>query len=93
MTGPKLENALQGLQQAIDDLDQTIMDTTDKIRAQEASLASMAGADSGLPANNLQAENLRAELMALREMIHQANDLINGKQDASASSVPDEVIH
>ena len=88
MTGPKLENALQGLQQAIDDLDQTIMDTTDKIRAQEASLASLAGADSGLSA-----DNLRAELMALREMIHQANDLINGKQDASASSVPDEVIH
>jgi len=98
MTGPKLENALQGLQQAINELDQTIMDTADRLKAQETDLAKNAAADSGLPnnklqADNLQADNLRAELNALRQMIHQAAALIGGKAEAGPPSNTDEVIH
>lgn len=98
MTGPKLENALQGLQQAINELDQTIMDTADKIRAQETGLAASAAAASGLTGNSiatddLQADNLRAELNALRQMIHQASALIDGNQQADAVSATDEVVH
>ena len=98
MTGPKLENALQGLQQAINELDQTIMDTADKLKAQETDLVKNAAADSGLPdnklqADKLQADNLRAELNALRQMIHQAAALIGGKAEAGPPSNTDEVIH
>ena len=98
MTGPKLENALQGLQQAINELDQTIMDAADKIRAQETGLAASAAADSGLTDNSiatddLQADNLRAELNALRQMIHQASALIDGNLEADAVSATDEVVH
>ena len=88
MTGPKLENALQGLQQAINELDKTIMDTADKVRAQETGLATAANADSGLSV-----DSLRAELNALRQMIQQANDLIDGTADANTLSVSDEVVH
>lgn len=93
MTGPKLENALQGLQQAINELDQTIMDTADRLKAQETDLAKNAAADSGLSDNKLQADNLRAELNALRQMIHQAAALIGGKAEAGPPSNTDEVIH
>lgn len=98
MTGPKLENALQGLQQAINELDQTIMDTADRLKAQETDLAKNAAADSGLSdnklqADKLQADNLRAELNALRQMIHQAAALIGGKAEAGPPSNTDEVIH
>lgn len=98
MTGPKLENALQGLQQAINELDQTIMDTADRLKAQETDLAKNAAADSGLSdnklqADKLQADNLRAELNALRQMIHQAAALIGGKAETGPPSNTDEVIH
>ena len=98
MTGPKLENALQGLQQAINELDQTIMDTADRLKAKETDLAKNAAADSGLSdnklqADKLQADNLRAELNALRQMIHQAAALIGGKAEAGPPSNTDEVIH
>ena len=98
MTGPKLENALQGLQQAINELDQTIMDTADRLKAQETDLAKNAAADSGLSdnklqADKLQADSLRAELNALRQMIHQAAALIGGKAEAGPPSNTDEVIH
>ena len=87
MTGPKLENALKGLQQAINELDKTIMDTADKVRAQETGLATAIGADSGLPV-----DSLRAELNALRQMIQQANALIDGTADANTLSASDEVV-
>ena len=93
MTGPKLENALQGLQQAINELDQTIMDTADRLKAQETDLAKNAAADSGLSDNKLQADKLQAELNALRQMIHQAAALIGGKAEAGPPSNTDEVIH
>ena len=88
MTGPKLENALQGLQQAINELDKTIMDTADKVRAQETGLATATNADSGLPV-----DTLRTELNALRQMIQQANALIDGTADANTLSASDEVVH
>ena len=88
MTGPKLENALQGLQRAINELDKTIMDTADKVRAQEAGLMTAANADAGLPV-----DSLRAELNALRQMIQKANALIDGKADANTLSASDEVVH
>jgi prefoldin subunit 5 len=88
MTGPKLENALQGLQRAINELDKTIMDTADKVRAQETGLTTATNADSVLPV-----DSLRAELNALRQMIQQANALIDGTADANTLSASDEVVH
>lgn len=88
MTGPKLENALQGLQQAIHELDQTIMDTAEKFRTAETGQPS-----DNVQADSLQADSLRAELKALRQMIQQASALIDGTANADAPSAPDEVVH
>lgn len=98
MTGPKLENALQGLQQAIHELDQTIMDTSEKFRmAETGQPTDIVQADNvqagSLQTDSLQADNLRAELKALRQMIQQASALIDGTANADAPSAPDEVVH
>ncbi len=93
MTGPKLENALQGLQQAIHELDQTIMDTAEKFRTAETGQPSDNVQADSLQADSLQADSLRAELKALRQMIQQASALIDGTANADAPSAPDEVVH
>ena len=93
MTGPKLENALQGLQQAIHELDQTIMDTSEKFRMAETGQPTDNVQAGSLQTDSLQAYNLRAELKALRQMIQQASALIDGTANADAPSAPDEVVH
>ena len=88
MTGPKLETALQGLQDAINDLDRTILDAAGRFSTPRASEASSEmSADSGLSA-----DMLRAELEALRQMIARASALIDGEQEDSAMA-SDEVSH
>ena len=49
MAGPKLEMALQGLQDAINELDSTILTTASKFRDTASETAS---ADSGLASGN-----------------------------------------
>ena len=61
MAGPKLEMALQGLQDAINELDSTILTTASKFCDTASQTAS---SDSDLPV-----EMVRAELQALRQMI------------------------
>ena len=88
MTGPKLETALQGLQDAINELDRTILDTAGRFSAPRASETS-----SGMSAESgLSADMLRAELEALRQMIAKASALIDGEQEHSAMA-SDEVLH
>ena len=88
MTGPKLETALQGLQDAINELDRTILDTTGRFSAPRASETSTEmSADSGLSA-----DMLRAELEALRQMIAKASALVDGEQEDSGMA-SDEVLH
>ena len=85
MTEPKLETALQGLQDAINDLDKTILDNAGKFREQEAGTAPVQTGDAAMSA-----QMLRAELQALRQMINQATTLINGE---AAAGTTDEVLH
>jgi len=80
MTGPKLDKALQGLQEAIAALDDTIVATSDKLAAQQGG-----GADSGPAEGAMPAEKLRAELDALQALISQATAMINAPDD--------EVVH
>jgi hypothetical protein len=88
MKGPKLETALQGLQDAINELDRTILDTAGRFSAPRASETSREmSADSGLSA-----DMLRAELEALRQMIAKASALIDGEQEDSGMA-SDEVLH
>jgi len=85
MAGPKLEMALQGLQDAINELDSTILTTASKFRYTASQTAS---SDSDLPV-----EMVRAELQALRQMISQANALIGSASAASKDTDTDEVLH
>ena len=88
MKGPKLETALQGLQDAINELDRTILDTAGRFSAPRARETSREmSADSGLAA-----DMLRAELEALRQMITKASALIDGEQEDSGMA-SDEVLH
>ena len=88
MTGPKLETALQDLQDAINELDRTILDTAGRFSAPRASETSREmSADSGLSA-----DMLRAELDAFRQMIAKASALIDVEQEDSAMA-SDEVLH
>ena len=88
MKGPKLETALQGLQDAINELDRTILDTAGRFSAPRASETSREmSTDSGLSA-----DMLRAELEALRQMIAKASELIDGEQEDSGMA-SDEVLH
>jgi len=83
MAGPKLEMALQGLQDAINELDSTILTTASKFR-NTANQPVSSGSD-------LPAEMVRAELQALRQMISQANALISSA--SAASNDTGEVLH
>ena len=85
MAGPKLEMALQGLQDAINELDSTILTTASKFHDTASQTAS---SDSDLPV-----ELVRAELQALRQMISQANALISSASAASKDTDTDEVLH
>ena len=85
MAGPKLEMALQGLQDAINELDSTILTTASKFPDTASQTAS---SDSDLPV-----EMVRAELQALRQMISQANALISSASAASKDTDTDEVLH
>ena len=85
MAGPKLEMALQDLQDAINELDSTILTTASKFRDTASQTAS---SDSDLPV-----EMVRAELQALRQMISQANALIGSASAASKDIDTDEVLH
>jgi|DEB0MinimDraft_10_1074344.scaffolds.fasta_scaffold142916_2 chemotaxis protein CheY-P-specific phosphatase CheC len=85
MAGPKLEMALQGLQDAINELDSTIVTTASKFRDTASQTMS--------PDSELPKEMLRAELQALRQMISQANALIGGASATSKDTDTDEVLH
>ena len=88
MKGPKLETALQGLQDAINELDRTILDTAGRFSAPRASETSREmSTDSGLSA-----DMLRAELEALRQMIAKASALVDGEEEDSGMA-SDEVLH
>jgi hypothetical protein len=93
MTGPKLETALQGLQDAINELDRTILDTAGRLSAPRASETSSDISDVFPPADSgMSADMLRAELEALRQMIAKASALIDGEQEDSLIA-SDEVLH
>lgn len=93
MTGPKLETALQGLQDAINELDRTILDTSSRFSAPRASETSSDISDVFPPADSgMSADMLRAELEALRQMIAKASALIDGEQEDSLFA-SDEVLH
>jgi hypothetical protein len=93
MTGPKLETALQGLQDAINELDRTILDTAGRLSAPRASKTSSDISDVSPPADSgMSADMLRAELEALRQMIAKASALIDGEQEDSLIA-SDEVLH
>jgi hypothetical protein len=93
MTGPKLETALQGLQDAINELDRTILDTAGRLSAPRASETSSDISDVFPPADSgMSADMLRAELEALRQMIANASALIDGEQEDSLIA-SDEVLH
>lgn len=93
MTGPKLETALQGLQDAINELDRTILDTAGRFSAPSASETSRDISDISPPADSgMSADMLRAELEALRQMIAKASALIDGEQEDSLFA-SDEVLH
>ena len=93
MTGPKLETALQGLQDAINELDRTILDTAGKFSAAKASEnSSDISAVCPPPDSGMSADMLRAELEALRQMIAKASALIDGEEEDNAN-VSDEVLH
>ena len=93
MTGPKLETALQGLQDAINELDRTILDTAGRFSASRASETSSDISDvSSLAHSGMSADMLRAELEALRQMIAKASALIDGEQEDSLFA-SDEVLH
>ena len=93
MTGPKLETALQGLQDAINELDRTILDTAGRFSASSASETSRDISDVSPPADSgMSADMLRAELKALRQMIAKASALIDGEQEDSLFA-SDEVLH
>ena len=93
MTGPKLETALQGLQDAINELDRTILDTAGRFSAPRASETSSDISDVFPPAaSGMSADMLRAELEALRQMIAKASALIDGEQEDSLIA-SDEVLH
>ena len=93
MTGPKLETALQGLQDAINELDRTILDTAGRLSAPRASENSSDISDVSPPADSgMSADMLRAELEALRQMIAKASALIDGEQEDSLIA-SDEVLH
>ncbi|MEK9728896.1 MAG: hypothetical protein VW417_03025 [Alphaproteobacteria bacterium] len=77
--------ALQGLQDAINELDSTILTTASKFRDTASQTAS---SDSDLPV-----EMVRAELQALRQMISQANALIGSASATSKDTDTDEVLH
>ena len=93
MTGPKLETALQGLQDAINELDRTILDTAGKFSTAKASENSSDISAVSPPADSgMSADMLRAELEALRQMIAKASALIDGEEEDNAN-VSDEVLH
>jgi hypothetical protein len=93
MTGPKLETALQDLQDAINELDRTILDTAGRFSAPRASETSSELRDFPPPADSGMAPDvLRAELEALRQMIAKASALIDGEQEDSLFA-SDEVLH
>ena len=93
MTGPKLETALQGLQDAINELDRTILDTSSRFSAPRASETSSDISDVFPPADSgMSADMLRAELEALRQMIAKASALIDGEREDSLFA-SDEVLH
>ena len=93
MTGPKLETALQDLQDAINELDRTILDTAGRFSAPRASETSSNLRDFPPPADSGMAPDvLRAELEALRQMIANASALIDGEQEDSFIA-SDEVLH
>ena len=93
MTGPKLETALQGLQDAINELDRTILDTAGRLSAPRASETSSDLSDFSPPADpGMAPDMLRAELEALRQMIANASALIDGEQEDSLIA-SDEVLH
>ena len=93
MTGPKLETTLQGLQDAINELDRTILDTAGRLSAPRASETSSDISDVFPPADSgMSADMLRAELEALRQMIANASALIDGEQEDSLIA-SDEVLH
>ena len=93
MTGPKLETTLQGLQDAINELDRTILDTAGRLSAPRASETSSDLRDFPPPADSGMAPDvLRAELEALRQMIAKASALIDGEQEDSLFA-SDEVLH
>ena len=85
MAGPKLETALQGLQDAINELDNTILATSSKFRDTASQTAPSA--------SELPVEMVRAELQALQQMIRQANALIGSASAASKETDTDEVLH
>ena len=93
MTEPKLETALQGLQDAINELDRTILDTASRFSAPRASETSSDISDVSPRADSgMSADMLRAELEALRQMIAKASALIDGEQEDSLFA-SDEVLH
>ena len=93
MTGPKLENALRGLQDAINELDSTILDTAGRFNETKTREISSGMGDVAHPiAPGLSTDMLRAELESLRQMIEKASSLINDEEKDSVMA-SDEVLH
>jgi len=88
MTGPKLEIALQGLQDAIAELDKTILTTSARIASKADRAEAAPDKDTALST-----EVLRAELEGLRQMISKATALIENPSEEPEHSAQDEVLH